>query len=62
VIGHTVRKRGCDFDVFFHPTPDLALGVATPGRLLADAIMLNGVIEPIVDRHIDQWYFVDNDF
>jgi KDO2-lipid IV(A) lauroyltransferase len=62
VIGHTVRKQGCNFDVFFRATPALPQGSATPAELLADVAMLNAQIEPIVDAHIDQWYFLDNDF
>ena len=34
---------------------------STPIQAVEDAAVVNAVIEPIVMRHLDQWYFLDSD-
>ncbi len=62
VIGHTVRTEGCRFEVSFKEAIELPDAPPTQAQLQADVMMLNAQIEPIVAAHLDQWYFLDNDF
>lgn len=45
------------FRVTFHPPVRL---VNPPRTLLDDVLELNSVIEPIILRHLDQWFFLDD--
>lgn len=40
----------------FHLPPEERPG----SRLMEDVLLLNGIVEPIVRRHPEQWYFIDN--
>ncbi len=62
VVGYTVRTQACRFEVFFEEAIELPKGPQNPSQLLDDVKMLNARIEPIVAAHLDQWYFLDNDF
>ncbi|CAN7191214.1 lipid A biosynthesis lauroyl acyltransferase [Pararhizobium sp. LjRoot235] len=46
----------------FHALPPIKLpgGNASDAQIIADVLLLNSVIEPIVRAHLDQWYFLDN--
>jgi len=46
----------------FHALPPIKLpeGKASDAQIIADVLLLNSVIEPIVRANLDQWYFLDN--
>ncbi|MDQ0318522.1 KDO2-lipid IV(A) lauroyltransferase [Pararhizobium capsulatum DSM 1112] len=57
---YVVRKGGSRFICRWLKPIDLP-ETDDPGAALADDVeRLNGVIEPIVSRHINQWYFLDH--
>lgn len=57
---YNIRTEGFRFEA--HALPAIKLPPeTTPGeRALADMLLLNSVIEPVVRAHLDQWYFLDN--
>jgi KDO2-lipid IV(A) lauroyltransferase len=60
VVVQLARIEGCHFTCAFHPAVTLVPGRATPEQLLRDVILLDGIIAPIVEANLDQWYFLDN--
>lgn len=60
VPAHCVRLADCRFRVNFLPPITLAAHDDPGPHLLDDVTMLNGVIEPIVRAHLDQWYFLNS--
>lgn len=57
-VGHCRRVGACRFVVTAEPPFDMPER-ATPD-LLADVAFLNSQIEPIVQRNIPRWYFLDD--
>ncbi|SON55074.1 lipid A biosynthesis lauroyl acyltransferase [Hartmannibacter diazotrophicus] len=59
-VFHAERTEGCRFVARGDHVIDLP-ATDNPGqRLMEDVIFLNGLIEPIILDHLDQWYFLDN--
>lgn len=57
---YTLRNDGAQFGFHAHPPITLPPENKPGERLLDDVLMLNGVIEPVIRAHLDQWYFLDN--
>ncbi|KRE15808.1 hypothetical protein ASE63_16405 [Bosea sp. Root381] len=57
VLGYCERVGGARFRVRFLPPYTLPPGDGDP---LADVALLNDLIEPIVLKHLDQWYYLDD--
>jgi len=57
VLGYCERVGGTRFRVRFLPPYSLPPGDGDP---LADVALLNGLIEPIILKHLDQWYYLDD--
>ena len=62
VIGYTVRMDGFRFETRFEEPIEYAAGEASREQLMTDVIALNDRIEVLVKDHLDQWYYLDNDF
>lgn len=58
---YVLREGGSRFVCRWLPAVELE-ATGDPGASLADDVTrLNGVIEPIIRRHISQWYFLDHE-
>ncbi|TWF56750.1 lysophospholipid acyltransferase family protein [Neorhizobium alkalisoli] len=57
---YNLRGKGFRFDAYFLPPIELPPEDKPGARLAEDILMLNGVIEPVISAHLDQWYFLDN--
>lgn len=57
VLGYCERVGGTRFRVHFLPPYMLPPGEGDP---LTDVALLNGLIEPVVLKHLDQWYYLDD--
>ena len=57
VLGYCERVDGTRFRVHFLPPYALPPGKGDP---LADVALLNALIEPIILKHLDQWYYLDD--
>ncbi|MBP1858595.1 lysophospholipid acyltransferase family protein [Rhizobium herbae] len=58
--GYILRKEGANFEAFALPSIVLPTEGASGDRLIDDIVLLNSVIEPVIRKHLDQWYFLDN--
>ena len=56
--GYVLRTRKARFDGFFLPPIVLPPEESPGARLLQDVEDLNAVIEPLIRRHADQWYYL----
>lgn len=57
MVTYVTRLAPGRFRVTFHPP----IRLTDPARtLLDDVLELNAVIEPIILRHLDQWFFLDD--
>lgn len=57
VVAYSRRIKGAWFRLCFEPP--IVLPVARNG-ILADVALLNALIEPIILRNLDQWYYLDD--
>lgn len=57
---HVLRDKGARFTCRFLEPITLPPAENPGDTLAADVERLNAVIEPIIARHIEQWYFLDN--
>lgn len=57
VVIYSERLDGVRFRLHFEEPVRLGEG---SGEALADVAFLNGRIEPIILRHLDQWYYLDD--
>ncbi|AXV14929.1 hypothetical protein CYG48_03995 [Neorhizobium sp. SOG26] len=57
---YNVRGDGFRFDAFFLPPIELPPEDKPGARISDDIQLLNDVIEPVILKHLDQWYFLDN--
>lgn len=55
---NVTRTGGCRFTMNGKMLPPLPPG----NSLVEDVALLNGFIEPIIQAHLEQWYFLDNAF
>jgi KDO2-lipid IV(A) lauroyltransferase len=62
VIAHCVRTQRSNFHLTFQGPVAMSLAPGAKPDVLADVAYLNGLIEPIVRAHLDQWYFLDDAF
>jgi KDO2-lipid IV(A) lauroyltransferase len=58
VVSHVERLPQCHFRL--HITPPFSLPDDPARTLLDDVAFLNAKIEPIILRHLDSWYFLDD--
>lgn len=56
---HVLRHRGCRFTLRFSEPTRLAPMDRAADCLLDDVAMLNGIVEPTVRAHLDQWFWLD---
>ena len=59
---HVLRHRGCRFTLRFGEPIRLAPTDRPGDRLLDDVAQLNGIVEPTVRQHLDQWFWLDWSF
>lgn len=59
VLCHVTRLPQERFRVTFSDVIELP---KEPGGLLADVAFLNGVIEPVILEHLEQWFWLDDEF
>lgn len=59
VLCHVTRLPEERFRVSFSDVIELP---KEPGGLLADVAFLNGVIEPVILEHLEQWFWLDDAF
>lgn len=58
---YCLRTGDARFELHALPPIRLDQASATPQQAVEDAARINAVIEPVVMRHLDQWYFLDSD-
>jgi KDO2-lipid IV(A) lauroyltransferase len=56
---HVLRHRGCRFTLRFGEPMRLAPAERPGDCLLEDVAQLNGIVEPVVRAHLDQWFWLD---
>lgn len=56
--GYVLRQGGARFTCTALPPLRLDPGPATDDQILADVARINAVLEPVVLRHLDQWYYL----
>jgi KDO2-lipid IV(A) lauroyltransferase len=59
---HVLRHRGCRFTLRFGEPIRLGPTDGPGDQVLADVALLNGIVEPIVRAHLDQWFWLDWSF
>ncbi|MBP1850700.1 lysophospholipid acyltransferase family protein [Rhizobium halophytocola] len=57
---YNLRQDGFRFVAQMLPPITLPPEDKPGARLMEDILLLNGVIEPVVRAHLDQWFFLDN--
>ena len=57
---YNIRTEGFRFQAHVLPPITLPPETVPRERFVEDMLLLNGVIEPIVRAHLDQWYFLDS--
>lgn len=62
VIGHCVRIKRCHFSLNLSDPIDIGNEIDTDGSVLDAVYFLSNLIEPIIHRNSDQWYFLDDKF
>lgn len=55
---YVVRESPCKFTLKILPAIKLAPSDDPGARLLEDVILLNSVVEPIIQNHLDQWWWL----
>lgn len=61
VPGYILRDRGSRFVCRWLPAVELEVSDDPGASLAGDVVRLNGIIEPIIRRHVGQWYFLDHE-
>lgn len=56
---HALRHPRCRFTLRFGEPIRLAPADRPGGQILADVALLNGLVEPVVRQHLDQWFWLD---
>jgi KDO2-lipid IV(A) lauroyltransferase len=59
---HALRHPGCRFTLRFGSPIRLAPTDRSSGHLLEDVVQLNGIVEPLVRAHLDQWFWLSWSF
>ncbi len=57
---YMLRDEGVNFTFNRLPVITLPPEESPGARLMDDVLLLNGVIEPVIRAHLDQWYFLDS--
>lgn len=60
LIAYAIRLESARFRIHVVPGPPIDFGALTDGQVEAAVFELDHAIEPIILRHIDQWFMLDN--
>jgi len=58
VPGYALREGGCRFSIHGLTPVELPPEESPGARLVEDVMLLNGMIEPVIRAHLDQWFYL----